>query len=177
MPRWTQPYQDGGRSDQGVCCVRVGPRSPFCKVFSRAIKRVYAKENKAAAVVGHESIPLNDALSASDRSLDKCWAWRWKSRINVLEGHGGVSILPLAVVQIPDSRFNRWLDSRAAKGALAKGRSSSRALKPVCKRAAALQLAFGPYPGWGFAPTRLNLADDPTRRVEIRPPVSHSLPL
>eukprot|EP00435_Cladocopium_sp_Y103_P053973 s1965_g17.t1 len=67
-----------------------------------------------------------------------------------------------------DARFVGLMDSRVAKGALAKGRSSSKSLQVVCRRSAALQLATGLQPGWCFAPTRLNVADDPTRRVRLR---------
>ena len=34
---------------------------------------------------------------------------------------------------------------------------------PVCRRAASLQISGGIYPSWNFAPTRLNVADCPTR--------------
>lgn len=64
--------------------------------------------------------------------------------------------------------MNCLLDSRVAKGALAKGRSTSDGLLKVCRRAAALQLAADIDPGWNFAPTRLNVADDPTRHLKIR---------
>ena len=42
--------------------------------------------------------------------------------------------------ELPDSRVVGFLDSQVSRGALSKGRSSSRALQPHCKRAAALQV-------------------------------------
>ena len=50
-----------------------------------------------------------------------------------------------------------------SRGALSKGRSSSRALQPILKRSCAVQLGYGLFPAWSFAPTRLNVGDDPTR--------------
>ncbi|CAE7151471.1 unnamed protein product [Symbiodinium necroappetens] len=47
------------------------------------------------------------------------------------------------------------LDSSCARGALAKGRG-------------------GIYPAYVFGPTRLNVSDDPTRCVQLRPPAPHS---
>ena len=68
-----------------------------------------------------------------------------------------------------DCRFSVVIDSRVAKCAHAKGRSSSKALLPSLRKAAALQVAGGLYASYGFAPTRLNIADGPTREAEIRP--------
>ena len=56
-----------------------------------------------------------------------------------------------------------------------KGRSSSRALDRELKRAAALQVAGGLYPAIQFGPTRLNVADDPTREADLRNPHPHSI--
>ena len=147
----------------------------LAKHFSAALARVRAAENDCTSVEGHESLILNDLLASSSWKVEKCWSWKRKSHINVLEGHGGLAVLADAALKCPDSRFCCLLDSRAAKGALAKGRSSSVSLQRVCKRSAAYQLGFGLYPGWGFAPTRLNVADDPTRRTALRQPVKHSI--
>ncbi|CAL1161226.1 unnamed protein product [Cladocopium goreaui] len=65
-------------------------------------------------------------------------------------------------------RFLSFLDSAVAKGALAKGRSTSKLLQPLLRRACVLQLAFDLYPVWPFCPTRHNTADDPTRDVVVR---------
>ena len=62
-----------------------------------------------------------------------------------------------------------------ARGALSKGRSTSVLLQPWLRRSAAFQVGFDLYPVFPFCPTRLNTADDPTRDVDLRPPVSHSI--
>ena len=137
--------------------------------FERALKAISAAESAQPEVSGLESPVVNDILSASDwKQQEKCWSWKRRSHINVLEGHAGLATLTAASKGLRDTRFVGLLDSRVAKGALAKGRSASRALQAVCRRSLALQVAFGLYPGWCFAPTRLNVADDPTRRVRLR---------
>ena len=47
--------------------------------------------------------------------------------------------------------------------------SSAKALGPSLRRAASISVASGLYGSFGFAPTRLNTADDPSREKEIRP--------
>ena len=76
---------------------------------------------------------------------------------------------------LPDSRFSGFLDSQVSKGALAKGRSSSKALQPLCRQSAAIQTVGCIYPAWSFSPTRLNTADDPTRNAVIRRPSKFSV--
>ena len=62
-----------------------------------------------------------------------------------------------------------------ARCALAKGRSSSNALQPLLKRACAMQIAGGFFPALSHAPTKLNVADDPSRGAEIRRRSEHSI--
>ena len=70
----------------------------------------------------------------------------------------------------PTVVFLSFLDSSVARGALGKGRSTSRLLKPLLRRACVLQVCFDLYPVWPFCPTRHNVADDPTRDVKRRSP-------
>lgn len=83
--------------------------------FSRALRRQRISEADAPQVDGHESVVVNDLLLTSSWKVRKVWGWKRKSHINVLEAHGGSGVLCL-------------LDSRVAKGALAKGRSSANGL-------------------------------------------------
>lgn len=83
--------------------------------FSRALRRQRISEADAPQVDGHESVVVNDLLLTSSWKVRKVWGWKRESHINVLEAHGGSGVLGL-------------LDSRVAKGALAKGRSSSNGL-------------------------------------------------
>ena len=66
-------------------------------------------------------------------------------------------------------RFNVLLDSRVAKGAHAKGRSAAYSLRPSLLRSCAYQIAGNLHPAYGFAPTRLNTADAPSREKEALP--------
>ncbi len=124
---------------------------------------------------GHESLVVNDLLAAGDWKEKRSWHWKGKSHINVLEGLTVVSALKQMAVEEPDRRSVFLVDSRVVKGALSKGRSSSHALQRVCRKACCWQAVGGLYPGLCFAPTRLNVADDPTRDVELRPRCPGSL--
>ena len=72
--------------------------------------------------------------------------------------------------EVPDSRITTLLDSVVAKAAAAKGRSTSFALSPALAKACSVQLAYGLYTAFGFAPTRLNTADPPSRGRALDPP-------
>eukprot|EP00435_Cladocopium_sp_Y103_P015061 s334_g3.t1 len=138
--------------------------------FARALRAV-AWRDEGADVEGHESIVVNDILLSRQFSPVKVWSWRRKSHINVLEARSALEIVEEAAIHFEGHRVNGLLDSRVAKGALAKGRSTARGLQRACRSSAALQLAADVHMGWNFAPTRLNVADDPTRDVDIRDPV------
>eukprot|EP00435_Cladocopium_sp_Y103_P016644 s3901_g4.t1 len=142
--------------------------------FARALRAV-AAQDEAFDVAGHESPLTNDVLAAQEWKVDKVWWWGKKSHINVLESYAGHNILELVGSRDRSCRFPCILDSRVAKCALAKGRSSSSSLQKVCKKAGTFQFVKDLYPGWCFGPTRLNVADDPTRDCDIRPPCSKSL--
>ena len=116
--------------------------------FARALRKIEAAKHDDIFVEGHESVVVNDILSTSTLRLERVWKWKRKSHINVLESHAGLGILTAAAAPQPDSRFLGLLDSRVAKGPLAKGRSSSLGLQRACKRSATLQIGFALYPGW-----------------------------
>ena len=134
-------------------------------------RRIFADEPD---VRGHESIVVNDLLCAGAWSLVRKWHWKQPGHINVLETATVVSLLQELGASNPNSRPVVLVDSRVAKGALAKGRSSSKALQPHCKKSAAIQLAGGLFPSFSFAPTRLNPADNPSRFKEVDEPVDFS---
>ena len=143
--------------------------------FAKALKRLRRQRAAEPDPLGQESALVNDLLSTNSWELCRVWQWKRKSHINVLESFSSVSALEFCGLSHPDSRPNFLVDSQVSRGALNKGRSSSRALQPTLKRSCAVQLAFGLHPSWSFAPTRLNVADDPTRDAEIRKPCGLSL--
>lgn len=89
------------------------------------------------------------------------WVSRSPSHINLLESQAYHTLLRRLCLEGEPLRFTALLDSRVAKCAHAKGSSSSVALTPT-------PVSGGLYVSFGFAPTRLNVADDPTRDKEIR---------
>ena len=117
----------------------------------------------------------NDLLAAGAWRVRRVLKWKGAHHINVLELSSLVVLLRELALEAPDSRISILLDSAVAKAAAAKGRSTSFALAPGLARACALQLAYGLYMSLGFTPTRLNIADDPTRFTELRPRAEISL--
>ena len=61
------------------------------------------------------------------------------------------------------------LDSQVGIGVLAKGRSPSHVLNDELRLGLPYTVSYRHYPGYKFAPTRLNRADDPTRDRPVRP--------
>jgi hypothetical protein len=129
-------------------------------------------EKKPAEI---ESVILNDLLQKAGWKVEGDWWWKQPAHINVLESRSLVALFKHLVVSGGDVRFNALLDSRVAKGAHAKGRSTARALRPSLMRGCALCLAGNLHPSYGFAPTRLNTADAPTRERDLPSPATHSV--
>ena len=147
----------------------------FAEAFHLALST--QKDEETADVRGPkvESLVLNDILAGGEWRTDLQWFWRVPSHINILESHSYLSLLRLLAQEGGDMRFSALLDSQVAKCSHAKGRSSSVALTPSLRKAAAIQVASGLYGSVGFAPTRLNVADDPTRDVAVRQPAMRSI--
>ena len=143
--------------------------------FKRSLDKQKLDQVGDKGHLGFESLVVNDLLCTASWIQRRVINWRRKSHINVLELSTAVSLLDDHSRVEPDSRFVGCLDSKVSIGALAEGRSSSTLLQPLCKRSGAIQVSSGTYPGWVFGPTRLNIADDPTRSRPVRPPLSHSI--
>ena len=143
--------------------------------FAKALekKRLSADDEQQPPVF--EGLFTNDVLVSQHWTLVEDWEWKGQKHINIREVGSVLRLLRRNLSHHPESRFAVLLDSRVAKGALAKGRSSSKALQPGLRRGAAYQLAGGLFPTYGFAPTRLNPSDDPTRDREIREASKNSL--
>lgn len=140
----------------------------FARVFATALRRQANKEADFPDVRGVESVAANDLLVTGSWEVEFQWHWQHASHINLLESHSYLALLRKLATDGGGCRFVCLLDSRVAKCAHAKGRSSSRALQPSLQKSAAVQVAYGLYPSLGFAPTRLNVADDPTRDTPVR---------
>eukprot|EP00435_Cladocopium_sp_Y103_P017362 s4386_g4.t1 len=136
--------------------------------FKRALRTVATASVEGPSCEGLESVVVNDRMCTLDWTVEKAWCWKRPSHINVLEVSAGVGVLAHVGSEKPHSRFAAMLDSSVARGALSKGRSTSRLLQPLLRRAAVVQLCYDVYPVWPFCPTRHNTADDPTRDVDLR---------
>ncbi|CAE7273945.1 rluB [Symbiodinium sp. CCMP2592] len=119
---------------------------------------------------GLESFVINDILSSASWVVEASWRWRQAAHINVLETQAAVRTVRHITKRGGDRKTTLLLDSSVARGAISKGRSSSRLLRPVLLRMCATLVGGGVYLGLAHAPTRLNVADDPSRSVDLRPP-------
>ena len=146
----------------------------FAVAFRDALVRLDREEENGPRINGLESVVLNDLLQTGTWRKDLAWKWRHSTHINMLESNAFVTLLRFLAAKGGDLRFTCLLDSRVAKGSHAKGRSSARALGPSLRKAAAIAVSSGLYGSFGFAPTRLNVADDPTRDKSIRESSSFS---
>ena len=98
-------------------------------------------------------------------AISHAWQYWTDDSIHVLEMRGVVSGLKWIALQpsLHETRVPIFVDSQAALGALAKGRSSSRKLNRFCRRAAAYQLAARLRVSWLWIPSKANPADGPSR--------------
>ena len=147
----------------------------IASAFRKALRKRIADDCLVPPVEGHETVLSNDIMLGSKRSVVRSWFWKRKGHINVLETSSAVSNLVGLATHRSSVRFCHFLDSSVAKGALSKGRSTAKALQPLLKRAGCVCVAADLYPGWAYSPTRLNVADDPTRDCPLRLGLSHSL--
>ena len=67
-----------------------------------------------------------------------------------------------------NKRFLHLSDSQICLAVLSKGRSSSKRVNHVLRRICALCLAMNWYPLWAWVESRLNPADEPSRRFEVK---------
>eukprot|EP00438_Fugacium_kawagutii_P026890 Skav209536 [mRNA] locus=scaffold2497:55771:60994:- [translate_table: standard] len=147
----------------------------LAKAFARALRVKRTADENEVKTVGLESVVSNDLLVSGNWVEEFSWHWRKASHINILESSAYVALLKKITIDGGDCRFTTLLDSQVAKCSHAKGRSSAKALQPTLKKGAAWQVAGGLYPALGFAPTRLNTADGPSREGSIVPTNSPSL--
>lgn len=126
-------------------------------------------------VDGLEDVVSNDY--AQTLEWEELYSWKWKghSHINLLETASTLRLFRHVGDGGGDCRFNYLGDSHVSRSALARGRTSSVAMRPLLRRAAVLCLGFGLYPAGRFCPTRLNPGDAPSRCADIEPPVDFSV--
>eukprot|EP00438_Fugacium_kawagutii_P029195 Skav203076 [mRNA] locus=scaffold2182:29521:36002:+ [translate_table: standard] len=160
------------------------PSATYCEGLAREIAEVFYEHIKLKIeVVAAEELKydgLEDPLS-NDVALSYPWtsedSWKWKgqSHINLLETASTLRLMRKKALGGGNCRFVYLGDSHVSRSSLARGRTSSDAMRPFLKQSAALQVAFGLYPAGRFTPTRMMPADFPSRGKEIPPPVPCSI--
>ena len=163
--------------------VTSGDSSPFkeeLEIFHRLADSVAdalrsSSGEPSALKSGVENVAVNDLLLTGAWRVGGSWTWKRRQHINVLESCSAYRVALHAAKSGGDSKEVLLLDSAVARGAISKGRTSSRMLRPVLLRSAAVTVAGGIHLGMHHAPTKLNVSDDPTRSVDLREPVGASV--
>ena len=122
------------------------------------------------AAEGLESVFVNEVMKRQAWKVGSAWRWTGKSHINVLEMASVFQAIKTAARR-GGGRVCLLVDSNVVVRSVAKGRSSSKALASLLRKIMAVSLAFGIFIAILFVPTRLNVADDPTRSAPLRDPL------
>ena len=159
------------------------PSATYTPGLSRALAKFFRDHLRSRARIEErfevDVAGLEDAVT-TDLSLSlpwkhhSAWAWRGKSHINLLETAATLKLFRDVAKEGGDKRLVYFGDSHVSRSALAKGRTSSFALRHLLKKSSSLCVAYGLYPAGRFAPTRVNPGDHPSRGADIPDPVPRS---
>ena len=133
------------------------------------IEEKFLQKHEIAAE-GLESVFVNEVMKRQAWKVGSAWRWTGKSHINVLEMASVFQAIKTAARR-GGGRVCLLVDSNVVVRSVAKGRSSSKALASLLRKIMAVSLAFGIFIAILFVPTRLNVADDPTRSAPLRDPL------
>ena len=144
----------------------------LAEVVAQGIRRIraFSEDLEQGRVGGLENQLINELCVSQQWTLDSVWTFKVQTHINILELSVVVRLVSRLVAQGKSLRVVVLVDSNVVRCAASKGRSSSKALSKALNRLAALSVLGGIYLVLGFAPTRLNPSDDPTRDVVLRDP-------
>ena len=149
-----------------------GLSKALAEVMVRGIRRLRAEAGaEGLNPSGLESQLINELSLSLTWTLDLVWTFRISAHINILELSSVMKLVSRLVKEGRALRVVILVDSNVIKCPASKGRSSSRALSRFLVRLAAMSVVGGLYLVFGFVPTRLNIADDPTRDVALRDPI------
>ena len=146
----------------------------LAEVMHAAILAIIQKRarDELIDVSGQESALVNEVAISSQWKWNSCWTFKKLRHINLQELSAVLRLSTDLVKLKKPMRFVALVDSIVVRGAVSKGRSSSRAISSVLKRLCSTFVAGSLYATLPFCPTRLNVADDPTRDHPVRPPGS-----
>ena len=141
------------------------------RAFDKAlVRKLRLWRSSEPNVQGLESIVTNDLLLGGGWSVQKkSWKWRGAAHINIFESTVVNRLLKELSLTKPKNRCSIILDSNVGLSAHVKGRTPSFGLRPCLRRSGAIVVAGCLYPSYHFGPTRLNVADCPTRDYELPP--------
>ena len=121
-------------------------------------------------VAGLENQLVNSTMRSAPWVTRKVWTFSRISHINILE----LKVVHTLCVHLAYETFSKrvviLVDSNVVRCAVAKGRSSSVALSNVLTKIDTTCVVCDLYLTVAFCPTRLNVADDPTRDHQLRTP-------
>ena len=157
-----------GQLTKGSSVYCPGLAAALAKLFADHLRleRLFSEQHEVKAE-GLESAFVNELLKKASWHVGASWKWTGHSHINVLELASALQAIKKAAIR-GGGRVCLLLDSNVAVRAIAKGRSSSLAFLPLLRKIMAVSIAFGVIVSVLFAPTRLNVSDDPTRSVKLR---------
>ena len=145
----------------------IGLAEVFSSALSVPLGHRWISECPAS---GHENLLVNALARSSDWSLVSSWTFRKQVHINLQELAAVLRLLYLVANEKRSCRLVAFVDSLVTRGAISKGRSTSRALAAMLRKVTAISVACSIFVVTPFCPTRLNVADDPTRDHPIRAP-------
>ena len=157
-----------GPTDKRFSCLLPSFGGAIAEMFEKHLKpRKKIFPGQLIDAAGLESVFVTEIVKRSACEVCSAWSWRGRSRINVLELQSTFQAIKKAA-RSGGGRVVLLLDSHVAARVIAKRRSSAKALQPLLRKICALGLAFGISISVHFLPTRLNVADDPTRDAVLR---------
>ena len=142
-----------------------------CVDDSICMEGVDATDNRAGAL---ERLYFNEILESAPWKVllrEACGGkTHRRDHINILEVRACLKTIGLQLGDAFGMRQIYGLDSQVGLGALIKGRSPSRHINDELRRGLPDIVGNRHYPGYYFAPTRLNPGDCPTRDRDVPPP-------
>ena len=127
------------------------PSATYCPGLALALARFFrdhlcaydsARQRHELRGDGLEDLLSNEAAVALEWQTDGSWTWNAPSHINALETAATVKLFRMIARQGGDRRFVYLCDSHVSRSIVAKGRSSSAALRRALKTVASLLLDF-----------------------------------
>ena len=165
-----------GKFTKGSAAYCDGLALALAETFHDHLLRRDAAERAAyLRTDGLEDVVSNDVALSYEWATEDAWRWKGKSHINILESAATLRLMRRLAKEGGDLRAVYLGDSHVSRSSLARGRTSSNAMRPALRQSAALSVAYGLYMAGRFAPTRMMPADHPSRDQEIPPPVPFSV--